>query len=113
MQQQYYYLAKRLLLLVRREWEKYIEKELIVLTMKLDLTPEQEKLVEEALIVNDQTLEELLMSAVYTMNNNKGSKLPKIVRSSGDIFVRVSVNEGGAIVIPEDAPQGIERLGRR
>lgn len=78
------------------------------MTIKLNLTPEQEKLVEEALIVNGQTLEEFFMSAVYIMKNKKDSKLPKIVKPPKDAFVKVSVNEDGAIVIPEDAPQELK-----
>lgn len=78
------------------------------MTIKLNLTPEQEKLVEAALIVNEQTLEEFFMSAVSVMGDRKNSKLPHIVKPAKDAFTKVSVNEDGAIIIPKDAPQELK-----
>ena len=91
---------------------KYIEKGLIALTtVKLDLTPEEEKKAKEVFAKDGQTLEEGLKSLVYLLisSNDNQAGLPKMVKPKNQPIKMINNNDG-TFSLPEDTPEYIKEL---
>lgn len=86
---------------------KHIKKGLVAL--RLNLTPEQEKLSKEILARDGQTPEEAFMSFIYLKNeDNNRTHYSRLMQNSHVQKVYADVNENGVLIIPEDAPEHVK-----
>lgn len=77
-------------------------------TIKLDLTPEEEKEVEEVLTRKGQTLKEFLMSVVYLTQKDVNG-FPELVEPKTKPLIMKS-DGNGAFVFPDDTPEHVKEL---
>lgn len=81
------------------------------MTMQLNLTPEEEKLVKEALAQENQTLEEAFMSFIYLkLSKIKSDDYPEFPVLDEGNTVHMVADEEGVFIVPEDASGHMKEL---
>ena len=80
-------------------------------TVKIDLTPEEEKKVKEIFSKEGKTLEEGLKKIVYLLisNNDLKVELPEMVKPKNQPIQMINNNDG-TFSLPEDIPEYIKEL---
>lgn len=80
--------------------------------MRLNLTPEQEKLAKEAMSKDVQTAEEIFMNSVYLiLSRNQEDDYPEFP-DLGDKseWLQMKVDKNGTFVFPENTPEHVKEL---
>lgn len=81
------------------------------MTMQLNLTPEEEKLVKEALAQENQTPEEAFMSFIYLkLSKIKSDDYPEFPDLDEENTTHMVADEEGVFIVPEDASGHMKEL---